>query len=119
MRIPPNWTPSKARADTRCMPIVYLHGLGFGLLQSHFLIRSLLTNLSSHPIVVPLAPHTRQSVFHHRHTRPWTQDEVVDGMTEICKRHGFWDGAKGGVSMMSHSNGSVVHTWREWERRQS
>jgi hypothetical protein len=96
------------------MPIVYLHGLGFGLLQSYLLIKSLLTKLDTHPILIPLAPHTAQSVFHPRHLRPWTQDEVVSGMTTICKRWGFWVGDKsGGVSRMSHSNGSVAHAWCE------
>jgi len=83
-------------------------------LQSHLLIKSLVTKLDSHPILVPLAPYTSQAVFHRRHLRPWTQDEVVEGMTAICKRWGFWDGDKaGGVSMMSHSNGSVAHAWCE------
>ena len=114
VRVPLGWTPAKARSDTRSMPIVYWHGLGFGLLQSYLLIKGLLTKLDSHPILIPLAPHTAQSVFHPRHLRPWTQDEVVSGMTAICKRWGFWDGDKsGGVSMMSHSNGSVAHAWCE------
>jgi hypothetical protein len=91
-----------------------MHGLGFGLLQSHLLIKSLVTKLDTHPILVPLAPYTSQAVFNRRHLRPWTQNEVVEGMTAICKRWGFWDGKKeGGVSMMSHSNGSVAHAWCE------
>ena len=89
------------------------------MLQNHFLIRKLITTLSTHPVVVPLAPHTAQSIFHPWHLRPWTRKETVEGMKAICTRWGFWeDGgskgrAKGGVSMLSHSNGSIAHSWGE------
>jgi hypothetical protein len=96
------------------MPVVYFHGLGFGLLQSHLLIRDLLAKMPTHPIVIPIAPHTSQSIFHERFLQPWTKDEVVDGMKGICKKWGFWDGRRtGGMSLMSHSNGSIAHSWRE------
>jgi len=96
-----------------------MHGLGFGLLQNHLLIQKLLTTLSTHPVVVPLAPHTSQSIFHPRHLRPWTREELVSTMKKICTKWGFWeDGgekgrAKGGVTMLSHSNGSIAHSWGE------
>jgi hypothetical protein len=94
------------------MPVVYFHGLGFGLLQSHLLIRDLLSKLPTHPIVIPIAPHTRQAVFHERFLQPWTKEEVVNGMKDMCKKWGFWDGRRtGGISLMSHSNGSIAHSW--------
>jgi len=40
-------------------------------------------------------------------------------MKRICTKWGFWEEgddqtpSKGGVSMLSHSNGSVAHGWRE------
>ncbi|WVQ96095.1 hypothetical protein IAU59_003196 [Kwoniella sp. CBS 9459] len=116
IRIPKGWTPEKGRTVPNAMPVVYLHGLGFGLLQSHLLIKHLIASLPTHPIVVPLSPHTAQSLFHHRHLRPWTRKELVEGMKNICTQWGFWDehargSAKGGVSLLSHSNGSVSHGW--------
>jgi hypothetical protein len=53
--IPKGWTPDKGRTHPNAMPIVYLHGLGFGLIQNHLLIKHLIQSLPTHPLVVPLA----------------------------------------------------------------
>ncbi|WWC65979.1 uncharacterized protein I303_108601 [Kwoniella dejecticola CBS 10117] len=116
IRIPKGWTPEKGKTVSNAIPIVYMHGLGFGLLQSHLLIKHLLHSLPTHPILIPLSPHTSQSLFHHRHLRPCTRAELVRSMKKICTQWGFWDetarsSARGGVSMLSHSNGSVGHGW--------
>lgn len=102
------------------MPIVYFHGLGFGLLQNHLLVKHLIESLPTHPIVVPLAPHTGQAFFHPRHLRPWSRRELVETVKAICTRWRFWEEpqagnggqVRGGVSLLSHSNGSVAHAWR-------
>ncbi|WWD20201.1 hypothetical protein CI109_104677 [Kwoniella shandongensis] len=116
IRIPKDWTPEKGKTVPNALPVVYMHGLGFGLLQSHLLIKHLIKSLPTHPLLIPLSPHTSQSLFHPRHLRPWTRPELVESMKTICKQWGFWDeearGDKmGGVSMLSHSNGSVAHGW--------
>ncbi|WWC73569.1 uncharacterized protein I206_107541 [Kwoniella pini CBS 10737] len=116
IRIPKDWTPEKGKRVANAIPVVYLHGLGFGLLQSHLIIKHLIHSLPSHPILIPLSPYTAQSLFHHRHLRPWTRAELVKSMKKICTQWGFWDenarsSARGGVSMLSHSNGSVGHGW--------
>jgi hypothetical protein len=33
IRIPPGWTPEKGMTQANAMPVVYLHGLGFGLVR--------------------------------------------------------------------------------------
>jgi hypothetical protein len=44
---------------------------------------------------------------------------MVSAMKRICTKWGFWEEGdddtptKGGVSMLSHSNGSVAHGWSE------
>lgn len=105
------------------MPVVYMHGLGFGLMQNHLLIKHLVQSLPTHPILVPLAHHTAHAFFHERHLRPWTRTELVETIKGICRRWGFWEEPRtgmcqrksdiGGVSLMSHSNGSVGHGWSE------
>lgn len=122
VRIPPGWTPEKGRKDPNAMPIVFLHGLGFGLLQNHLLLENLLSKLKTHPLVVPIAYHTSMAFFNPRHLTPWTRTEFVGCMKRICERWGFWeepqegqgDGSAsrwGGMSVLSHSNGSVGHGW--------
>ncbi|GFZ43636.1 hypothetical protein JCM24511_01356 [Saitozyma sp. JCM 24511] len=121
IRIPKGWTAEKGRTQPNAMPVVYLHGLGFGLLQNHLLIKHLLKSLPTHPIVVVIAPHTSQSLFHERHLRPWNRTELVNAMKGICQKWGFWEEPQtgngvneadvGGVSLLSHSNGTVAHGW--------
>nr|WVH01958.1 uracil phosphoribosyltransferase [Naematelia aurantialba] len=120
IRIPAGWTPEKGRIAPNAIPVIYLHGLGFGLLQSHLVIKHLLKSLPTHPILVPISRYTSQAFFHPRFLRPWTRTELVDGIKAICTRWGFWAepqtgmGSRsggGGVSLMSHSNGSVAHGW--------
>jgi hypothetical protein len=112
IRIPKGWTPDKGRTHPNAMPIVYLHGLGFGLMQNHLLINHLIQSLPTHPVLVPLAHHTAHAFFHERHLRPWTRTELVEAMKEICRKWGFWEEPQsgmgqlqsdiGGVSLMSH-----------------
>lgn len=77
----------------------------------------LVYSLPTHPLFMPIEHHTAQNVFHQRHLRPWRRPEFVSAIRAACVRWGFWepgqDGRKGhgGVSMLSHSNGSVHHGW--------
>jgi hypothetical protein len=123
IRIPKGWTPDKGRTHPNAMPIVYLHGLGFGLMQNHLLINHLIQSLPTHPVLVPLAHHTAHAFFHERHLRPWIRSGLVETMKGICRKWVFWEEPQtgmgqrksdiGGVSLMSHSNGSVGHGWSE------
>lgn len=88
------------------------------------LVMRLMASLPDHPLMIPLQPHTSQVVFHSRHLRPWSRTEFLKRMKRVCTDFGFWHegsgaGTKeeseqwGGVSILSHSNGSVAHTWSE------
>jgi len=126
VRIPPGWTPSQSRDAG--LPVIYLHGLGFGLvsfascladnqLTSYALIKSLIKALPDQPLLIPLQPHTSQSIFHPRHLVPWTRSEFVESISRTSAKLGFWTSAthggevQGGCSVLSHSNGSVPHCW--------
>lgn len=116
VRIPEGWTPERGRTEPNAMPVVYLHGLGFGLLQNHLLVKHLVHSLPTHPILMPLAHHTAQAIFDPRFLKPWNRPQLVSTLVKACERWGFYDpskpeGQRGGVSMLSHSNGSVHHGW--------
>jgi len=108
--------------------VIYLHGLGFGLVSfiprladdqvtSYALIKSLIKFLPDQPLLIPLQPHTSQSIFHPRHLKPWARGEFVESISRTCTKFGFWTPAtddgevQGGCSILSHSNGSVPHCW--------
>ncbi|BEJ15990.1 hypothetical protein CspHIS471_0505950 [Cutaneotrichosporon sp. HIS471] len=117
LRIPPGWTSEKGRTERNAVPVVYLHGLGFGLLQNHLLLIHLIQSLPTHPLLVPIAHHTAQAIFDPRYLKPWTRPQLVAMLRGACARWGFFapgdDGPKGrgGISLLSHSNGSVHHGW--------
>ncbi|KAL1407461.1 hypothetical protein Q8F55_006894 [Vanrija albida] len=117
VRIPPGWTPEKGRTERNALPIVYLHGLGFGMLQNHLLVHHLVGSLPTHPLLIPIPHYTSQAIFHKRFLRPWSRTEFTSAIKSACERWGFWtegvngEPDQGGVSMLSHSNGSVHHGW--------
>ncbi|KAF8591595.1 hypothetical protein K439DRAFT_1380658 [Ramaria rubella] len=100
--------PNRTGVSPAPRPLVFIHGLGLGLLQYHFLIRDFFRVLPSHPILIPLQPHISQNIFHPRFLNPLHREESVRCMTQIFKQLG-WE--KSGVTMLSHSNGSFFHAW--------
>ena len=109
VRVPPGWTAQVS--GQRPPPVLYLHGLGFGLMQNANVIKALLQKLPDHPIVVPLAHHTAQTFLHPRHLRPWKRRAFVNDVREIGEELELWGAGHGGMSVLSHSNGSVAHGW--------
>lgn len=131
LRIPPGWTPDSQEPSSK--PIVYIHGLGFGMIQNHFIIHSLATKLPSHPIAIPLQPHISMNFTHKQHLNPLDRESTVKAITNICNRWKFHvptlncsnvggdentyagrskkGGCENGVILLSHSNGSIAHGW--------
>lgn len=65
IRRPAGWTRELAEANSRYRPIIFLHGLGIGLGQYAEFIKLLTKSdlAKTHPILVPLFPHTSQAIF--------------------------------------------------------
>ncbi|KAF8897609.1 hypothetical protein BD779DRAFT_1432396 [Infundibulicybe gibba] len=128
IRTPVNW---KASSDLR--PIVFIHGLGLGLIQYNVVITHLLETFPDRPLLILLQPHISQDVFHPAYLRPMTRHETADRLAALMTELG-WVVAEGlndsessessseqansklgstkkGVTMMSHSNGSYAHGW--------
>jgi len=57
--MPEQWDP-----DTSPRPIVFLHGLGVGLLQYLPLVAHLFSEFPDRPVLVPLQPHNSHDFFH-------------------------------------------------------
>jgi hypothetical protein len=110
VRIPEGWDPE----NPKTRPIVFLHGLGFGLSHYSMLITSLLRRFSDRPLLVPIQPHVSQRIFHGTFVRPLSKRATVEGLVGAMKKHGLVpedDGsyeatigdATTGVTMLSHS----------------
>jgi len=103
IRIPDGWTLNSIAA-----PILFIHGLGVGLLQYKILLTDLLDQLSDHPLLIPLQPSISQDIFHPNHLKPMSRDDTVDHLAGLIAGLGWADR---GVTVLSHSNGSIPHAW--------
>ncbi|TFK75836.1 hypothetical protein BDN72DRAFT_785882 [Pluteus cervinus] len=120
IRIPENWTVS-----TGARPLVFIHGLGLGLLQYTLPLSQLITSFPTRPILILLQPQISQDFFHPQYLKPIPRDEMTDSLASLLIDLGWVDKLKQdspdsddddappnkGVTMLSHSNGSVTHAW--------
>ncbi|KAH8105879.1 hypothetical protein BXZ70DRAFT_917198 [Cristinia sonorae] len=126
LRVPPNWSQS---SDQR--PIVFLHGLGLGILQYVHFLETLFKAEPDRPFLIPLLPHVSQELFHPRFLRPVGRHESAELIGGLLRELGWVDKEeedvtsdgesaklKGdvvkppkGVTMLSHSNGTFIHCW--------
>lgn len=128
LRIPPGWNPA-----TGPRPIVFLHGLGLGLMQYKIIMSRLLHNFTDRPLLVPLQPHISQQFWHPNFLRPMNRKQTSNTMYQLLQELGWAAEDEGrettsdsedvgsiaanksdegrGVTMISHSNGSYAHAW--------
>ncbi|KAL7413145.1 hypothetical protein BDY24DRAFT_390719 [Mrakia frigida] len=115
VHFPDDWTPEKGRKKAASSPILYIHGLGFGFLQNHFVISTLLRDYSSHPILVPIQPAISMTLPSRRHLVPFSRPETIRSLSLALDHYKFYspdsDDHSGGVTIFSHSNGSTSHAW--------
>jgi len=127
IRIPPTWDSATGRR-----PIIFVYGLGMGLLQYQLLLYNLLHTFSDRPLLIHLQPHVSQNIFHPRYLAPMARHETADKLADLLVKLGWVDDPceceekepadpipelkrelkRGkGVTMFSHSNGSYAHAW--------
>ncbi|WFD21601.1 hypothetical protein MEQU1_000256 [Malassezia equina] len=114
--IPDDWTPEKSARGQVPLPAVLLHGLGFGVIQYAPVIYGMLCpdgRRASRPLLVPLQPWMSYDFFSPHFLRPWKSQEACTACMQMLQRHGF---DQCGVSILSHSMGTILHTWllRAW-----
>ncbi|KAI4525653.1 hypothetical protein K525DRAFT_234222 [Schizophyllum commune Loenen D] len=127
LRIPPTWD-----SETGPRPLIFVHGLGLGLLQYSMQLNYLLRRFSDRPVLFLLQPSISQDIFHPRFLSPpsrretskrlaklieslgWAslQEEFVGSDDEIAVARALAKQKRpSGVTMLSHSNGSYTHAW--------
>jgi hypothetical protein len=118
VRVPPTWDAHKGPT-----PLVFVYGLGLGLLLYNSSVYNFLICMPDRPLFILLQPHSSQLFFHPRFLVPKTRKETVIIMRQLCIDFGWVpssaDTRKGdtdrpkpkGITLASHSNGSYVHAW--------
>ena len=105
IRMPPDW---KAGGEDN-NPVLFIHGLGMGLAQYASLVSYFEKHpsLQSRPLVLLLQPHISMSFFHPQHLHPPNKTGTNRGLRALVAKWGFEDG----ITVVSHSNGTIVHGW--------
>jgi hypothetical protein len=110
VRVPDSWDPVSGPR-----PIVFIHGLGLGLLQYVILLRHLMHALPDRPLLVPLQPHISQEIFHPSFLKPLARSETSKCLSGLLQQLGWvkreadsrtysqGHNTERGVTMLSHS----------------
>ncbi|PFH52793.1 hypothetical protein AMATHDRAFT_1836 [Amanita thiersii Skay4041] len=129
IRIPNDWNPS-----SELRPIIFIHGLGLGLMQYNIFLRHFFTHFTDRPLLVLLQPQISQDFFHPRFLTPLNRQQTVQRLVKLLDKLGWvhldrkWKSPKNttkseqesgrltgtqstGVTILSHSNGSYTHAW--------
>ncbi|KAF9567350.1 hypothetical protein CPC08DRAFT_627082, partial [Agrocybe pediades] len=127
LRIPPQWNSASTPR-----PVVFIHGLGLGLLQYHTVVTHLLKTFPDRPILIPLQPQISQNFFHPDFLEPPTRHQMADRIAALLQRLGWVSldaeenpdseeekevassligASQKGVTVVSHSNGTYIHAW--------
>lgn len=105
IRMPELWKPGSE--STR--PVLFIHGLGMGLAQYASLVSYFEQHpaLRDRPLVLLLQPHLSMSLFHPSHLKPPNKESTTKGLRALVARWKMEDG----LTVISHSNGTIVHGW--------
>ncbi|GAA5871902.1 hypothetical protein JCM8547_003300 [Rhodosporidiobolus lusitaniae] len=109
--VPEGWEPvAEPRECER--PLVFIHGLGMGAAQYATLINVLSTSscFRTRPILILLQPAISMSFFQKGYLNSPDQERCTAGLAKVLRKYGF-DERAGGVTVVSHSNGTIVHGW--------
>lgn len=100
--LPPS-VPYRAES-TAASPIIFLHGLGIGLGQYYAFLKHLVHHRGG--VVLLVQPHISVDIWHPHFLDAPTKHEHVDAIRDVMKRNGLQ-----GATILSHSNGTMVHGW--------
>lgn len=109
LRIPNGWKPDRDGAEST-KPLLFIHGLGMGVAQYYTLVNFLASaeSLKDRPIVILIQPHISMSFFSSDYLNPPDQKRCTTEFETIAKK---WKFDEAGITVLSHSNGTMVHGW--------
>ncbi|GAA5865382.1 hypothetical protein JCM1840_001549 [Sporobolomyces johnsonii] len=110
VRVPKGWKPSPDGPESQ-RPLVFLHGLGMGMAQYATLASYLCSHrsLCNRPILILLQPHISMSFFARGYLDPPDQTRCTASLERMMRKLKFDEA--GGATVLSHSNGTIVHGW--------
>lgn len=99
--MPTDWNPKKSPR-----PIIFLHGLGLGLLHYHSLIAHLFSEFTDRPVLVPLQPQSSHNIFHPDYLNPPGRSLMSQRLSNLIQSLGWAtiNNRKSEESKLSESN---------------
>jgi len=70
-------------------PIIFLHGLGMGLVQYHRLLSRMVAEFPDRPILIPLQPHVSHNFFHPDFLNPLNRYQMGERLSGILQEFGW------------------------------
>jgi hypothetical protein len=86
LRVPKGWDNTQG-----FHPVVFIHGLGLGLLQYHRFISNLLETVMDRPILIPLQPQISQDFFHPQYLAPVSRHQMANTLASLLDKLGWVD----------------------------
>jgi len=108
VRTPAGWIADETDESTR--PFVFLHGLGLGPVQYAPFLNKITQDkdFEKRPIAILIQPHLSMSIFDSAYLNPPEAKTCARAFRVMALARGF---AKCGTTVLSHSNGTIVHGW--------
>ncbi|KAK2466270.1 hypothetical protein APHAL10511_001912 [Amanita phalloides] len=128
IRVPTAWNNA-----SELRPVLFIHGLGLGLFQYYLFLRHLLDTVKDRPVLILLQPQISQDIFHPQFLEPLDRRQTIEKLTSLLtelgwvtrssdkddfgnsedevKSHSPSTCKAGGITVLSHSNGSYTHAW--------
>lgn len=106
---PSTWTQEQADKGAKPVALLFLHGLGVGALEYTWSICQILGSPRrpfQRPMLMPLQPWISNDVFSNDFLAPWDPVEASETIRAMLRRHDITR-----VNVLSHSMGTVTHTW--------
>lgn len=104
LRNPQSWSPK-----TGPRPIVFLHGLGLGLMLYGFFLSRLMEAVPDHPVLILLHPDVSQEIFHPRFLAPMGRHETAEALGSLLQELGWVDRREKGCGDLTE-NISLIPT---------
>lgn len=99
LKTPIDWNPEESPR-----PIIFLHGLGLGLVHHHSLVAHLFTEFTDRPVLVPLQPQSSYDIFHSDYLNPPGRRLMSQRLANLVRSLGWSMTRKSGEPKLSEDD---------------
>lgn len=84
LHVPKDWSSLSSAS-----PLIFIHGLGMGVLQYHLLVTHLFETITDRPILILIQPHISQDIFHRKFLHPMGRHETSQRLASLIEALGW------------------------------